>query len=238
MILHTEIADLFRSKGAKIIAEEYLFAERLPGIKALIFDWDGVFNEGLKGDGVLSPFSEIDSMGINMLRFALWLKSGIIPQVFIVTGLKNVSAQAIANRECFSALYLECVNKSFAMDHIDKHFGIMPSEMICYFDDILDVAMARDCALRMYIHRKSKLLFEKYLVENNLCDYVTMSESGEPAIREICEFLLGMGGLYNETISQRIAFTPQYKEFLAQRKLIDLQLFRFNGTDVELFTKF
>ncbi|MBC7391023.1 MAG: hypothetical protein H7329_17590 [Opitutaceae bacterium] len=238
MILHTEIADLFRSKGAKIIAEEYLFAERLPNIKALIFDWDGVFNEGWKGDGVLSPFSEIDSMGINMLRFALWLKSGIVPQVFIVTGLKNVSAQAIANRECFSALYLECINKTCAMEHIYKQYGISASDMVCFFDDILDVPMARDCSLRMYIHRKSKLLFEKYLVENGLCDYVTMSESGEPAIREICEFLLGMGGIYSDTISQRIAFSSQYKEFLVQRKLIDLQLFRFNGIDIEAYQVF
>ena len=232
MILHTEIAELFRSKGAKIISEEYIFAENLPKIKALIFDWDGVFNEGWKGDGVLSPFSEIDSMGINMLRFALWLKSGEIPKVFIVTGLKNLSAQAVANRESFSALYLECVNKTFAMEHIYKSFGIESSEMICFFDDILDVPMAKDCGLRMYVHRKSKLLFEKYLTENSLCDYVTMSESGEPAIREICEFLLGMGGMYNETIAQRIQFSDQYKEYLDQRKQSELQLFRFNGQEI------
>jgi 3-deoxy-D-manno-octulosonate 8-phosphate phosphatase (KDO 8-P phosphatase) len=233
MILHTEVSDLFRSNGAKIVAEEYVFAENLKSIKALIFDWDGVFNEGWKGDNVLSPFSEVDSMGINMLRFALWLKSRIVPQVFIVTGLKNLSAQAIANREGFTALYLEVMNKSKAVEHIEANYGLTQKEMICFFDDILDIPMVKDCALRMFIHRKSNPLFERYVVENNLCDYVTGTESGKPAIREACEFLLGMGGMYDETISKRISFSDEFKQFMSERKEIKPSLFRFNGTDIE-----
>lgn len=218
MILHTEVADLFRSAGAKLIAEEYVFPERLEQIKALVFDWDGVFNEGWKGDGVQSPFNEVDAMGINMLRFGIWLKSGMVPHVFIITGLKNVSAQAIANREGFTALYLEMLNKGIAMQHIEERYGIAAKEMICFFDDVLDVPMAKDCALRMYIHRKSKLMFEKYLIDHQLCDYVTTSNSGEPAIREICEFLLGMAGIYDSTISKRIAFSQEFVTFMAERK--------------------
>jgi 3-deoxy-D-manno-octulosonate 8-phosphate phosphatase (KDO 8-P phosphatase) len=218
MILHTEVADLFRSKGAKTISEDYVFAEKLPQIKALLFDWDGVFNEGWKGDNVLSPFNEVDSMGINMLRFGLWLKSGVVPHVFIVTGLKNLSAQAIANRECFTALYLEVMNKAVALTHIEQQYGIDKSEMVCFFDDILDMPMAKECGLRMYIQGKSKLLFERYLTHHRLCDYVTANSSGEPAIREICEFLLGMGGLYEETISKRISFSAEFQQFMKQRK--------------------
>ena len=218
MILHTEVAELFRSVGAKLIAEDYVFPEKLEQVKALVFDWDGVFNEGWKGEGVQSPFSEIDAMGINMLRFGLWLKSGVVPHVFIITGLKNVSAQVIANREGFTALYLEMLNKSMAMRHISEQYQIEAKEMICFFDDVLDVPMAKDCALRMYIHRTSKLMFEKYLIDHQLCDYVTGSISGEPAIREICEFLLGMGGIYDSTISKRIAFSDEFKTFTNQKK--------------------
>ncbi len=233
MILHTEVADLFRSNGAKIVAEEYVFAENLKAIKALIFDWDGVFNEGWKGENVLSPFSEVDSMGINMLRFALWLKSGIVPPVFIVTGLHNISAQAIANREGFSGLYLEVKDKSKAIEHIESTFKIKPQEMVCFFDDILDIPMVRDCALRMFIHRKSNPLFEKFVIENQLCDYVTATESGKPAIREICEFLLGMGGMYDDTISKRISFSDEFQEFMKQRAELKPVLFRYNGTGIE-----
>ena len=235
MILHTEVSALFRSNGAKIVAEEHVFAENLKSIKALIFDWDGVFNEGWKGDNVLSPFSEVDSMGINMLRFALWLKYGIVPPVFIVTGLKNLSAQTIANREGFTALYLEVINKSKAVEHIEANYGILQKEMICFFDDILDIPMVKDCALRMFIHRKSNPLFERYVVENNLCDYITGTESGKPAIREACEFLLGMGGMYDETISKRISFSDEFKQFMNERKKIKPSLFRFNGIDIEAY---
>jgi len=233
MIPNTTVSDLFRSNGAKIVAEESVFAENLKSIKALIFDWDGVFNEGWKGDNVLSPFSEVDSMGINMLRFALWLKSGSVPQVFIVTGLKNLSAQAIANREGFTALYLEVMNKSKAVEHIEENYKVTQKEMICFFDDILDIPMVKNCALRMFIHRKSNPLFERYVVENKLCDYVTGTESGKPAIREACEFLLGMGGMYDEAISKRISFSDEFKQFMSERKEIKPSLFRFNGTDIE-----
>lgn len=235
MILHTEVAELFRSHGAKIVAPEYVFAENLKQVKALIFDWDGVFNEGWKGEGVQSPFSEIDAMGINMLRFGLWLQSGVVPHVFVVTGLKNLSAQAIAQREGFTALYLEMLNKSLAMQHIADTYKITASEMVCFYDDILDIPMAKDCALRMYIQRTSKLLFEKYIVQNQLCDYVTASKSGEPAIREICEFLLGMSGWYDDTISKRIAFSKEFTDFTGQKKERSPVLYRPNGGEVEEF---
>lgn len=235
MILHTEIADIFRRNGAKIVAEEYLFAEKLKSVKALIFDWDGVFNEGWKGDNVVSPFSEVDSMGINMLRFALWLKSHVVPDVYIVTGLKNLSAQAIANREGFAALYLEVMDKSKAIEHIVATYGTKPEEMVCFFDDILDVPMVKDCGLRMFVHRKSNPLFEKFIIENNLCDYVTGTESGKPAIREACEFLLGMAGLYDETISKRISFSPEFIQFMAERKEIKPVLYRYSGGSIDLY---
>lgn len=233
MILHTEVAELFRRNGAKLVSDEYVFPEKLKNIKALLFDWDGVFNEGWKGDNVVSPFSEIDSMGINMLRFGIWLKTGFLPHVFIVTGLKNLTAQAIANRESFTALYLEALNKSVAVKHIEDNYSILPSETICFFDDILDVPMAKHCALRMFIHRKSNPLFENYLIEHQLCDYVTATESGKTAIREICEFLLGMSGLYDETIGKRIEFSDEFKTFMALRKEREPYLYRFNGVSIE-----
>ncbi|HAR19919.1 MAG TPA: phosphatase [Cytophagales bacterium] len=213
-----DTAELFRLNGAKIIADESIFLQKMAGVKALVFDWDGVFNEGWKGENVLSPFSEIDSMGINMLRFALWLKTGNLPHVFIVSGLKNLSAQVIAQREHFTALYLETLHKSNAIEHIFKHYGIHSKEMICFFDDILDVPMAKDCALRILIHRKSNPLFEQYAIENRICDYVTATESGKPAIRESCEFLLGITGWYDQTISKRIDFSSEYVDFLNHRK--------------------
>ena len=50
--------------------------EKLNGINAYIFDWDGVFNNGSKGADGSSPFNEVDSMGINMLRYNYYIRKG------------------------------------------------------------------------------------------------------------------------------------------------------------------
>ena len=43
--------------------------DRLDKIKAFVFDWDGVFNNGAKDSEGASPFNEVDAMGTNLLRF-------------------------------------------------------------------------------------------------------------------------------------------------------------------------
>ena len=66
---HTQ--HIFESEGGEFITPPFVLMEKLKNIKAIVFDWDGVFNEGVKGGGNHSGFSEIDSMGTNMLRFSL-----------------------------------------------------------------------------------------------------------------------------------------------------------------------
>jgi len=61
------------------------FQERLSKIKAYLFDWDGVFNDGVKTASGGSPFSEVDAMGTNMLRFGHWLKTGALPFDVLIT---------------------------------------------------------------------------------------------------------------------------------------------------------
>jgi 3-deoxy-D-manno-octulosonate 8-phosphate phosphatase (KDO 8-P phosphatase) len=60
----------FRAGGALLVASAGELRARLAGVRAFLFDWDGVFNTGLKSDGSPSGFSEADSMGTNLIRFA------------------------------------------------------------------------------------------------------------------------------------------------------------------------
>ena len=53
-------------------------------VRAVLFDWDGVFNDGWKDLDGGSPFSEVGSMGVNMLRFALWLRNGVNPPSAVI----------------------------------------------------------------------------------------------------------------------------------------------------------
>jgi len=97
-IIFTELGGTFSRPFAE-------FKDRLSKIKAYIFDWDGVFNDGVKTVQGGSPFSEIDSMGTNMLRFGHWMKTGELPFVAVITGEENPTAQYLAQREHFHSVY-------------------------------------------------------------------------------------------------------------------------------------
>ena len=66
------IADRFEGLGGEFRTEADEIAARTRNCRALLFDWDGVFNSGSKGGGSASKFGEPDSMGTNMLRYGLW----------------------------------------------------------------------------------------------------------------------------------------------------------------------
>ena len=87
----------------------------LADIKAFVFDWDGVFNDGRKTSETDSTFSEIDSMGINLLRFDYWLRNRQIPRIFIITGMKNQAATEFSKREHFDGIFLNVKNKREAL---------------------------------------------------------------------------------------------------------------------------
>src|SRR4051812_22453306 len=117
---NTEI--IFTELGGRFCRPFAEFKDRLSKIKAYVFDWDGVFNDGVKPDSNRaaqggSPFSEIDSMGTNMLRFGHWMATGELPFVAIITGEENPTAQYLAQREHFHAVYFKSANKLIAFEH-------------------------------------------------------------------------------------------------------------------------
>ena len=67
-----ELEARFAKLGGVFMTPTSVLRERLRGIRGLVSDWDGVFNAGSKGDGTSSTFGEPDSMGMNLLRYALW----------------------------------------------------------------------------------------------------------------------------------------------------------------------
>ncbi|MBY0425621.1 MAG: phosphatase, partial [Cytophagales bacterium] len=198
-------------------AEEYLFAEKLKTIKALIFDWDGVFNNGVKTDNIPSSFSEADSMGINMLRFGYWLETSKIPQVFIITGRNNEAAKEFAIREHFTAVYTSVKNKVECLPSLKKEWGVTPDQVAFVFDDVLDVSLAQKSALRFLVKRAASPLFEQFVSYNQYCDYITYSEGGKYPVREICELILGAKDIYTPTISERVQFSEKFKVYMSLR---------------------
>lgn len=211
---------IFKAIGGEFISDYSQISEKHKQIKAYIFDWDGVFNTGVKGEGINSPYYEADSMGINMLRFGYWLRLRDIPLTSIISGEQNSSALHFAQHEHFQSVYYSMKNKIIAFDHIRQTYGISSEQIAYIFDDIPDFPVAKQCGLRFLIRRKGSPVFIEYVRTKDLCDYITGCNGGEFALREITELLLSMTGEYNNVIEERIAHGFNYEEYLKQRESI------------------
>jgi len=203
-------------KGA-FLTEPALIQQKLFAIKAFVFDWDGVFNEGYKDDNGSSPFSEVDSMGTNMLRYNYYLRNNKPPVAAILSGEKNKAAFTFARREHFDAVYYKMSNKKPALDHICDKFSLQPSEIAWVFDDILDLSIAKRCGLRLMISREANPLLIDMVKREGYADYITFCTSGQHALREATELLIGISGEFDRTIHDRVEHTDNYKEYLALR---------------------
>lgn len=203
-------------KGSFISKPEEI-QQKLSGIKAYVFDWDGVFNNGVKDESGSSSFSEIDSMGTNLMRFNHYLRHDDVPVVVVISGERNAAAWTLAKRECFHGVYSGIKFKKEAMQHMCEVHGIKSEEVAFIFDDVLDFSVAAACGLRIMIPRACNPLLVEYAVQHGMVDYLTACEGGQGAVREVVELLMGLSGKYNDVIEHRMNFTETYCTYLAKR---------------------
>ena len=209
---------IFSALGGSFTLTFDEFKEKLSDIKAFLFDWDGVFNSGIKVANQGSPFAEPDAMGTNLLRLGYWLHYGErFPVVGIITGANNPTAVYLAGREHFQRVYMGIKDKPKALSHLCEHFQIKPSQVAYVFDDVNDLEMAKKVGLRFMVRRDASRLLEKYVMENNGCDYLTAHSGGNYAVREICELILGSLGVYKQVIEHRMKFDKKYQRYLRER---------------------
>jgi 3-deoxy-D-manno-octulosonate 8-phosphate phosphatase (KDO 8-P phosphatase) len=223
---------IFEDLGGEFVTSAFELHKKLNITRAFLFDWDGVFNTGTKGHGQTSLYSEVDSMGINMLRFAYWLKNKQMPLIAIITGENNLSAFQLAQREHFDAVYFHVNHKIEALSHLKQRHIIENEQVLFCFDDILDVSLAEVVGARFLVKRKSNPLFLNYAKKHQICDYITGSESGQHAVREICELVLGIEDVYDETISKRIAYSNEYQTYLKERNQIETLFFTKKDNEI------
>jgi len=213
-----QIQTVFTNIGGEFIFSPEDIATKLKKIKAFVFDWDGVFNNGTKDQNGTSIFSEVDSMGTNLLRFSNYLTQGQMPYTAVISGEHNSAAFSFTRRECFNACYYKVANKIEALDHFSKQFNLTPEEIAFVFDDVLDLSVANKVGIRIFIKRKANPLFNQYVINNRLADYVTGAESGNFAVRETCELLMGLKGVYNQVITERMEYSNSYSDYITKRR--------------------
>ncbi len=192
-------------------------AKKLAGIKAFLFDWDGVFNDGEKQESGSSTFGEIDAMGTNLIKFNHYLRNKLVPHSGIVTGEKNEISFAFARRESFDAVYYSVRNKVNALRHFCKTYNVEPQQVCFFFDDVLDLSIVSDVGLRIMIGGQATPLLKDYVMRHSLADYITWQGGGQSGLRESIELLMGLSGRYDETVQERVQYSEVYKTYLQQR---------------------
>lgn len=209
--IFSELGGLFCTPAEKI-------GERLKTIKAFVFDWDGVFNDASKNENKSSTFNEADSMGTNLLRFSYFMKNHSLPVTAIISGEKNEMAFYFSQREHFSASYFKIPHKIQALEHFCTQHKLALTEVCFVFDDVLDLSVAEKCGLRILVNRRANPLFKNYIIKNNLTDYITAHQSGQFAVREACEMLMGLHGTYDEILKQRTEYSDLYATYITKRQ--------------------
>ena len=212
--------NLFAERGGEFLVSYPEFISKALKIKMIIFDWDGVFNGGFKGDGVYSPFSEVDSMGLNMLRFGYKMLTGKMLLAGIISGMDNKNTEMFVRLEHLDFKCLGFKDKNEGLQIVLKEFGVKPEEAAFVYDDILDLTVAEQCGLRFQVRRDASPMFTNYVKNNFLADYVTGQVGERHAVREVSELLLAAIGKYDEAVDSRTHFDEQYATYIAERNTI------------------
>jgi 3-deoxy-D-manno-octulosonate 8-phosphate phosphatase (KDO 8-P phosphatase) len=195
-------------------------------ISGVVCDWDGVFNDGTKGEGSTSMFAEADSMGMNLLRYALWRENGEnMPVTALITGVENPSARVFATREHFHAIYYGAKSKTGAIEALCRQHRLSPDRLICIFDDVNDLGMAFGCGIRALVRRDASPLLQDYVARHGLCDYITANSARTHAVREVAELLLGLLGTFDAVVTSRVAWDAEYVRFFSARQSVTTEVF-------------
>ncbi len=156
-------------------------------------------------------------MGLNMLRFAFYLKHGKLPFVGIISGEDNPTASFLAKRECLNGVYLKVKDKVQILPHLDQKYGVKAEDICFVYDDILDLSLAEKCGMRVLITRNSSPLFSDYCEKNQLVDFETSTGGGYGGTRQFSEFFLGMSGQYEDVVNKRVKYSQEYQDYIHLR---------------------
>lgn len=230
-MLSNQIPITEKFKGQFVASPEELKL-KLSKIKAFVFDWDGVFNNGQKNENATSFFSEVDAMGTNLLRFNYFQRLHKIPYTAIISGENNSAAYTLAKREHFQAIYYGIKYKALALQHLCMTHHIKPEEVAFVFDDVLDLSMAAKCGLRIMVQRACNPLLVDFAVENNMVDYITAGDGQSHAVREAAELLMGLSDIYKFTIRARLDYTEEYIAYLQNRNQATTVCYTAQAADI------
>jgi 3-deoxy-D-manno-octulosonate 8-phosphate phosphatase (KDO 8-P phosphatase) len=182
--------DDYRQEAVILLGED--LADRLAKVRLMVFDADGVLTPGnliysVEGEA-LKEFHSQDGFGLVMGRVA-----GI--KRAVLTGRNS----GIVGRRCrelrFDAIKLGRFDKVAALREILVETGCQAADTLFMGDDLIDLPAMYEVGLPVAVPSAP------IEVKEASC-YVTASEGGQGAVREVMDLVLKSAGLYGPALVQ------------------------------------
>lgn len=168
--------------------------QKLKKIKMILFDVDGVMTDGSiiytdKGTEIKS-FNILDGMGITLAR-----KSGLLTG--IITGRLSSMVSRRAEELKLDTISQGSFNKLNPYLDILKKFKLSDDE-ICYIgDDIVDMVILNRVGFSAAVANAREEV-------KAICDYITVAQGGQGAVREVIDLILKRQGKFDVIIDSII----------------------------------
>ncbi len=170
--------------------------EKLRKIKMLVLDVDGVMTDGkiiMDSEGrELKNFNVRDGHGLVMIQ-----RHGI--KVAILTGRTSAVVDHRARDLKITEVYQGALNKKEVFAQLLQKNGLTADQIAYMGDDIVDIPVLKMVGF-------SSAVADALEIVKKTSDYVTISNGGAGAVREICEMLLVAQGFWPE-VAVRYDFT-------------------------------
>ena len=158
--------------------------EKAKSIRIVIFDVDGVLTDGTlyftdSGEEI-KAFNSRDGHGMKMLK-----ASGV--ELAIITARESRSVKLRAENLNITLLYQGEKNKLKAFESLVTKLKLDMSSCAYVGDDLIDLPVMTRCGLSICVP-SSPILVKKH------AHYVTNSEGGQGAVREVCEMIMRSQG--------------------------------------------
>jgi 3-deoxy-D-manno-octulosonate 8-phosphate phosphatase (KDO 8-P phosphatase) len=157
-----------------------LLLEKIRKVKLLILDVDGVLTDGrimIDDAGLESKAFDVkDGHGLKIL-----MRFGI--DVVLLTGRRSRVVDYRAADLGITEVYQGVWNKAEAFAEILKRRDMIPEEVACVGDDVVDIPLLKQAGF-------SVAVADAVLEVRRIVDYVTTRGGGRGAVREVCEVIL------------------------------------------------
>ena len=158
--------------------------EKAKSIRIVLFDVDGVLTDGTlyftdSGEEI-KAFNSRDGHGMKMLK-----ASGV--ELAIITARESRSVKLRAENLNITLLYQGEKNKLKVFESLVTKLKLDMSSCAYVGDDLIDLPVMTRCGLSICVP-SSPILVKKH------AHYVTNSEGGQGAVREVCEMIMRSQG--------------------------------------------